>query len=287
MVMLVILCASWGMHQVAIKATIPDISPLWQSSLRSAIALALLGIWMAVRREPLFERDGTLWPGLAAGVLFGFEFLLIYWGLSFTNVSRSIIFIYTAPFWVALGAHLFIPGETITRVQVGGLLCAFAGVATAFSEALSLPTLDELLGDTMILAAAFLWGATTVLVKASRLATVTPAKTLFYQLAVSLVILPLGALALGEPGIVNLSLLAIGGLLYQAVWVAFVTYLAWFWLVRHYPASRLSSFTFLTPLFGVLGGGFLLGEPVTWAILVAMVLVGAGIYLVNRPAPNI
>ncbi len=284
--LLIILCASWGMHQVAIKATLPHITPLWQSSIRSAIAVVLVGAWMAARREPLFERDGTLWPGLAAGVLFGFEFLLIFWGLSFTNVSRSIIFIYTAPFWVALGAHLFIPGETITRIQVIGLLCAFAGVATALTETLAMPSLVELLGDAMILVAALLWGATTVLIKASRLADIAPAKTLFYQLAVSVVILPLGALALGEEGIVSLSVLAVAGLLYQTVWVAFVTYLVWFWMIRRYPASRLSSFTFLTPLFGVLGGGLLLGEPITWAVLVAMVLVGAGIYLVNRPAPE-
>jgi drug/metabolite transporter (DMT)-like permease len=67
------------------------------------------------------------------------------------------------------------------------------------------------------------------------------------------------------------------------VGVAFITYLAWFWLVRRYPASRLASFTFLTPLFGVLAGGVLLNEPITNMLLLALVLVGTGIYLVNRP----
>jgi drug/metabolite transporter (DMT)-like permease len=135
----------------------------------------------------------------------------------------------------------------------------------------------------MLTAAALLWGATTVLIKASPLATIAPAKTLMYQLAVSAVLLPLGAVAMGEPGIVRMTPLIVGCLVYQTVWVAFITYLAWFWLIRHYPASRISSFTFLTPVFGVISGGTLLDEPVTGMLLLALVLVGTGIYLVNRP----
>ncbi len=280
---LLVLCASWGLQQVSIKIVNQGISPLIQSGIRSAGASFLLLIWMIVRKEPFFHKDGTLWWGMAAGLLFAGEFLLIYWGLEFTLASRSVIFLYLSPFVVALGAQLFIPGERLTLVQVAGLCCAFAGILIAFSESLSYPTHRMLIGDCMLIGAAVLWGSTTVLVKASPLAVIKPSKTLLYQLAVSAVVLPIGALIKGEPGIMTMNGLIAVNVIYQTVWVAFITYLAWFWLIRNYPPSRLASFTFCTPLFGVLAGAVLLNEPITNKLLLALVSVGLGIYLVNRP----
>ena len=285
MAILVVLCASWGLQQVAVKIANQGISPVLQSGLRSIGATILLLIWVAVRREPMLKRDGTLWWGIAAGLLFAVEFLLIYWGLTFTNASRAVIFLYMSPFVVAVGAQLFIPGEQLRLTQVLGLCCAFAGILAAFSESLRLPTYRMLIGDGMLAVAAVFWGATTVLIKAGPLARIAPSKTLLYQLGVSAMLLPLGALAMGESGVVLMTPLIACSLAYQIVWVAFITYLTWFWLVRHHPASLLSSFTFLTPLFGVASGGLLLDEPITGMLLVALALVATGIYLVNRPAP--
>ena len=278
------LCASWGLQQVTVKIANQGISPILQSGIRSIGSAVLLLIWMTVRRQPLTERDGTLWHGIAAGLLFSVEFLLVYWGLEFTNASRGAVFLYLSPFVVAIGAHLFIPGEKLRLIQVAGLTCAFAGILAVFGESLTLPTHRMLIGDGMLAAAALFWGATTVLIKAGPLARIAPGKTLLYQLGVSAVVLPLGSVAMGEPGIVRMTPLIAGCLAYQIVWVAFITYLAWFWLVRHYPASRLMSFTFLTPLFGVIAGGVLLREPITTLLMLALVLVGTGIYLVNQPA---
>jgi drug/metabolite transporter (DMT)-like permease len=286
MVILVILCASWALQQVTIKVASQGVSPVLQSGIRSIGAMMLILIWMTVRREPILERDGTLWWGIAAGLLFAWEFLLIYWGLEFTHASRAVIFLYMSPFVVALGAQLFIPGEHLRMIQIVGLCCAFAGIALAFRESLSFHTHQMLIGDSMLAGAAVLWGATTVLIKASPLARIKPSKTLLYQLAVSAVVLPMGSLALNEPGVVTTTPLIVVCLAYQIVWVAFITYLAWFWLVHHYPASRLASFTFLTPLFGVFAGGLLLNEPITNMLLISLVLVSTGIYMVNRPVPD-
>lgn len=285
--LLVVLCASWGLQQVAVKIVNQGISPIRQAGIRSIGSAVLLLIWMAVRRQPLTEKDGSLWYGIAAGLLFTVEFLLMYWGLEYTNASRSAIFLYLSPFVVAIGAHWFIPGEKMRGIQVAGMCSAFVGIVAAFSESLTLPTHRMLIGDGMLVAAALFWGATTVLIKASPLGKIAPGKVLLYQLAVSALVLPLGSMAVGEPGIVHMTPLIAGCLAYQIVWVAFITYLAWFWLVRNYPASRISSFTFLTPLFGVIAGGVLLHETVTPVLLFALVLVGAGIYLVNRPAPGL
>jgi drug/metabolite transporter (DMT)-like permease len=152
----------------------------------------------------------------------------------------------------------------------------------AFGESLTLPSRQMLLGDFMLLLGGIFWGATTVVIKAGPLATVAASKTLIYQLAISAALLPIGSWMLGEPGIVKLNSFSIASLVYQGVWIAGITYLAWFWLIRHYPAPKLASFTFLTPIFGVLAGWLILGEPLTPQLLIAMTFVAAGVYLVNR-----
>ena len=279
---LLILCISWGGQQVAVKLIAGDVSPVMQAAIRSIGASLIVGTWMLVRRQPFFERDGTLWWGVVAGLFFAFEFLMIYWGLSYTNASRAVIFLYLAPFVVAIGTHIFIPGEKLNPFQYAGMSIAFLGIVIAFGESMTLPSRTMLVGDTMLILAAVFWGATTVVIKAGPLTKISASKTLLYQLAISAILLPLGSQALGEPGVVRLSPLAVTSLVYQTAWIASATYLAWFWLIRHYPGPKLASFTFLTPIFGVLAGWLVLDEPISVALLVAMALVATGVYLVNR-----
>lgn len=253
-----------------------------QAGIRSIGATILVGLWAISRGDRLFQSDGTLWWGVVAGLLFAFEFLLIYWGLEFTHASRAVIFIYLAPFVVAIGTHLFVPGEKLGTSQFLGLGVAFLGILIAFGESLTFSSTQFLIGDSMLTCAAILWGATTVVIKAGPLARVAPSKTLMYQLSVSAAVLPIGSLLLKEPGVVNLSSSAVASLTFQTVWIASITYLAWFWLIRHYPGPKLASFTFLTPLFGVLAGWLVLNEPLTVALLMALTMVALGVYLVNR-----
>ena len=280
--LLIILCASWGLNQVAIKVGIAGVPPVLQAGIRSAGSAFLVLLWMLLRGRPVLKRDGTIWWGILVGILFSVEFILIYWGLEFTNASRSVIFLNTSPFVVALGAQLFVKTENLTRVQIIGLIIAFGGIVVAFNESLNLPTREMLVGDCMLLGAAVFWGSVTVVIKASPLTHISPSKTLLYQLGISAPILFLASVALGEGGIRDLSPVVLASLIYQIVWVAFITYIVWFWLIRKYPVSRIAPFTFLTPLFGVIAGAFLLGEHITFFLICALVLVGAGIYLVNR-----
>jgi drug/metabolite transporter (DMT)-like permease len=280
--LMVLLCAIWGVQQVAIKVAAPGVAPLLQAALRSAGAALLVWAWCAARGVRLFERDGTLWPGLAAAALFAGEFAFIYWGLTLTHASRGVIFLYTAPFLVALGAQVLLPHERLRGIQWLGLACAFTGIATLFGQSLRLPSGREFAGDLMLLVGAVLWAATTLTIKASALTRAAAEKTLLYQLAGSALVLPIASLALGESWQLSLTPLVVGSLAFQIVVVAAASYLAWFWLMKHYPATRLSAFAFLTPVFGVLAGGALLGEPLSLPLLAALVLVGAGIRLVNR-----
>jgi len=256
---------------------------MFNAGLRSAGSALLVAGYCQVRGIRILQADGTLWPGLIAGVLFAIEFLLLYWGLEYTTAARSVVFLNTSPFFVALGAHWMLANDRLTLNKVVGLLAAFAGVAIAFRDGLTAPTPQMLIGDAMVLAAAFAWGATTVLVKATKLARIEPERTLLYQLVVSAIALLAASTIAGEAGVFNLTPLVAGALAYQTIVVAFMSYVAWFWFIAHYPASRVASFIFLTPVFGVLAGALILREPISIGLILALALIAIGIYITNRP----
>jgi drug/metabolite transporter (DMT)-like permease len=281
--LMLMLCLTWGFNQIAIKLVLPEIPPYLQAMLRSSGALVVILLIAAFRGTRLFERDGSLPAGLLCGLMFGVEFVLIFHGLQYTSASRASVFLYTAPFFVAAGAYPFL-GERLRLVQWAGLAVSFAGVA--FAIGVPQPNVDAqvLMGDLMVVAGAALWAATTLCVKATKLGRCPPEKALGYQVAISIPVLGLAAWLAGEtiprvPGTLTLSLMA-----FQAIWVVGMTFLIWFSLVRVYSASKLSAFTFITPLIGVAGGYLILHDPLTPAFGVAAVLVIAGLYLVNKPA---
>ena len=277
---MILLTALWGFQQVTVKAIAADVSLVMQAAIRSIAAVLLLLAWARLRGIALFARDGTLAPGLVAGLLFAVEFVFIYAGLGHTNASRMSVFIYLAPPLTALGLHVFVRGERLVPGQWLGIALAFAGIVLAFSEGF-LAERNTVLGDLCGVAGAALWAATTVVIRATRLAHSSASKTLFYQLGVSALILPAASVLLGEPGVVSINPLVVASLAYQGAIVAFASYLAWFWLLRRYLAARLSVLSFLTPMFGVAFGVLLLAEPLSASFALAAVLVGTGIMLVN------
>lgn len=283
---LVACCFLWGLNQVAAKAAMTEIPALWQATSRSIVGGALVWAWAAWRGIRLFEPDGTLAGGLLAGALFAGEFACIFCGLQYTAASRMVVFIYLAPFVVALGMPSIARSERLTAVQMTGLVIAFAGVAWAFAESFTQPAAgaDQWIGDGLGVLAAGLWGATTLAIRGSRLSGASAEKTLIYQLAVSGVALGAGAIVQGIPLPTHVSALAATALAFQIVIVTFASYLVWFWLVRRYAATRLSAFTMLTPMFGLAMGALLLGEPITARLVIALVAVAGGILLVNRRA---
>jgi len=283
-VLLIGCCFLWGLNQVAAKAALPEVPALQQAALRSLGGALLVFAWSRWRGIRLFERDGTLPGGLLAGALFGAEFGCIFIGLQFTSASRMVVFIYLSPFVVALGMPFIARSERLSAAQLVGLVAAFAGVAWAFAEGFTRPAVGDRqwLGDALGVVAGVLWGATTLAIRGSRLGPAVAEKTLLYQLAVSGLLLALAALAVGTPLPTRLSALAWSSLAFQVVAVTFASYLLWFWLMRHYPATRLASFTLLTPVFGLLLGALLLGEPITLRLQVALAAVALGIVLVNR-----
>ncbi|MFY7873508.1 MAG: DMT family transporter [Limnohabitans sp.] len=272
-------CMFWGLQQVLAKAIVQEVAPLYQAGLRCVGASVLLMLWCRLRGIALFTRDGSLWPGLLAGGLFAAEFACIFLGLERTTASRLTVFLYTSPFWVAALVPLFVKSERLGPLQWVGLGCAFVAVVFAMREGLAGGGAD---GDLLGLAAGALWGLTTVAIRATGLTRISAEKLLFYQIGTTAVVLPLLSLGRGEHWSLDWSALAWGAMLAQTVVGAFASYLVWMWMLVHYPATRVSVFVFLTPLFALLFGALLLGEPVTLPLLMALGLVAVGIVLVNR-----
>lgn len=281
-ILMLMLCLCWGLQQVAIKVAAPNMATILQTGIRSLVGAVLVGVLMLWRGTDWRQRDGTLLPGLAAGALFAAEFLCIAIGLTLTSASHMVVFLYTAPIFTVLGLHWTVAGERLRAPQWAGIGLAFAGMALAFFSGFDgSGTARTLLGDACALLAGLLWAATTLVIRGSALSEAAPTKTLLYQLGVSaLLLLPLAA-SLGQFATVAMNAMAWYSLLFQAVIVTFASYLTWFWILRKYLASRVSVFSFLTPLFGVGFGVLLLHETVGLRFACGAALVLAGILMVN------
>jgi len=282
--LMIVLCMIWGLQQVILKMAAPDISPLMHIALRSGLAaLLLLPLLWLDKNSQLFNRQNLKAGGLVA-VLFSLEFFLLAQALNLTSASHAVVLLYTAPIFVALGLHWKLPSERLSVLQWSGIAIAFMGIVVTFIRLNQGPTtvLEQqmLWGDLLALAAAIAWAATTITVRLSSLAQAAVTQTLFYQLAGSFVLLFSLAVFLGQSTI-HFTPLVFGSLAFHTLIVSFASFLAWFWLLRNYLASRLGVFSFLTPLFGLAFGVWLLDETVELNFVVGSVLVLLGIIVVS------
>lgn len=282
LVLIIVCCMIWGFQQIAIKAIAHEISYVMQATLRSIGSSLCIWVWMRYKGIPVFANDKTLVPGIIAGFLFALEFLLLYSGLEFTNTSRAIIFLYLSPFVVAGTLSIFLKSERLNAVQFIGLLIAFLALAFMFQEGLSKYQGTFFKGDLLVVIAAIAWGLTTVVVRLSTLSAIAPERTIFYQLFFSAIFLSGYCLIAQVPLPSRISGLAIGSMALQIVVVAAASYLVWFWLLRHYLATKVASFGFLTPIFGFIFSVLLMGDPLSSRLIIGLIGVALGIFLVNK-----
>ena len=279
----VFICFLWGSNLVSIRISNQGIPPLLAAASRSVIAGGLLWLYARISGQSLsLEKEDRI-DGIIIGCLFGIEFLLIYWGLAFTTASRSVIFLYTHPFWVALGAHFFLKDDRLSVCKVIGLILAFGGIISVFGSRSNRLPAGYWIGDLMELAAALFWAATTLYIKRmSQNRDITHYQTLFAQLLYSIPILVGGWVIFEKLQGPQLSLVVLTAFAYQCFVVAFFSYILWFWMISRFAVSNLTAFTFFAPVFGTILGAVILSEPVTFMVWVGLGLVGTGIYLVNR-----
>ena len=273
------ICMLWGLNAVAIKVSNLGIAPVFCAGIRSVMAVIALALWMKVKKIPLFPSN--LMDGLVVGILFGSEFACLYASLLYTTGSSAWILLYASPFFHATGAHFFLKGDRLTVYKSTGLLLAFIGVIILLSKNFGAPTWTGLVGDLLAFTAAALWALTTIFIKRRLVGSVSFHNTLFYQTLFSIPILFLISVFLKETPIDHLNGVIVLSVVFQGIVVAFVSYLLWFYLVHEYPVSRLSAFTFLTPVFATISCVIFLHETLTWKLTVSLILVSLGIYVVN------
>lgn len=280
--LMVFLCAILGLQQIAIKAATPDMAPVLQMAIRSGVAALLVGIYLRSKGMGLMPGNGKWVAGLAAGLLFTMEYLFVAEGLRFTNASRMVVMLYTAPAFAALGLHFIIPEERLRPGQWGGMALAFCGMVVAFYDSgasLQGYSGEMLRGDFLGLLAGISWGTTTVVIRA-KLSETPAAQTAFVQLIACFCILLPGA-ALTDRFYFTLSTIVCASLFFQILIVCVVGMLLWFWLLTVYPASKLGVLMYLTPVFGIMFGILLLGETMEPKFIIGAGLTLAGVALVS------
>lgn len=282
--LMLLMCVLWGGQQSVIKLVADDMSPTLQISLRSGIGMALIAAFMAWRGISFALHKGPWRAGVFAGLLFGLEFLFIGEGLRHTTASHMAVFLYTAPIFTALGLHLFLPEERLSSIQWAGIALCFVGIGAAFLGGFTQPGISRaiLWGDFLGLVAGLLWGSTTVVLRVTGLNRIPAAQTTLYQLIAAFVVLLLAAV-MSDQTTVRWTPELMLALAAQGVVISFFSLLVWFWLLTHYLASRLASFTFLTPLFGVAFGVILLDDPLDLTFVLGALLVIVGVSIVNHP----
>ena len=284
MALMSFMCLLWGGNMVSIKVSSRGLPPIVAATLRDAVASMCLFVYARLKGEKLFFDRADFKHSAMLGGIFGINFLLLYWGTAYTDASRAIIFLYTQPLWIALGAHLLLPAERLTLSKASGLSVAFLGLVMVFGSHSPELASGHWLGDFMELGAALFWAASILYIKKFlTYRRVSQFQTLFVQLFFSIPILAISALIFERGQPVALTSLVLANFFYQSVLIAFVTYVLYLWMVHTYPVSRLASFSFLTPIMGVISGAAILGEGITAILVAGLVCVLGGISMVNRP----
>jgi drug/metabolite transporter (DMT)-like permease len=283
---LVLFSALFGFNQVVIKTVNEGFQPVFAAGLRSLFAIPLILLWAALRGRSLRILPGTVPGGLLLGAFFTAEFLLLFTALDLTTVSRMSVIFYSMPIWLSLGAHFLIPGERMSRRKALGLAVAFAGVTWAILDRPAGAAEASLAGDLCALGAAIGWASIGLTLRATKVREANPETQLLWQLGLSAVVLTALAPLFG-PLVRDLAPIHLWGLAFQVVVIAFAAFIFWLWLMTIYPASSVAAFSFLGPVFGVFFGWLLLGEEIHPSILGALVLVAAGLWLINRPVRSV
>lgn len=279
---MVLFCTVMASQQVILKAVAEDIAPVFQIALRYGIAVMLLMLLIRTKRSQIGLTSENRLPALWIGVLFTLEFLFLGEALRYTSASHTIVLLYTSPIFAAIGLHIKIPNERMNSVQWFGIVLAFGGTALAFLGGDEDIKLNAAIfwGDLLALLGGAAWGATTVVVRTTGLAALPAKQVLFYQLIIGFIALTLWSIWTEQTDI-QLTSSVIASLAFHGVGVAFLAFLLWFWLLTHYKASQLGILSFMTPVLGVLLGGWWLDEKIEPNFIVGAGLIVAGILLVS------
>ena len=282
--LLIIFSILLGLNQSLVKIVNLGMHPIFQVGIRSLVAAIPVIIFCLLFKKKLSISDGSLVPGIICGSLFALEFVLLFFALELTSVSRSSILFYSMPVWLGIFAHFLFEEEKLNIKKIIGFLISIAAVTIAMSSKANISN-GSVIGDIFALLASFLWAAIILMVRMTNLKKSTPEMQLLYQLVVSaVIILPLTAyLGFGLRDI-TISIMFI--FLFQSLIIVAAGFLIWFWVLSIYPASLMASYSFFGPIFGVFFGWLIFKEEISITIILSLLFVSIGIYLINSKNTN-
>ena len=282
--LLIIFSILLGLNQSLVKIVNLGMHPIFQVGIRSLVAAIPVIIFCLLFKKKLSISDGSLVPGIICGSLFALEFVLLFFALELTSVSRSSILFYSMPVWLGIFAHFLFEEEKLNIKKIIGFLISIAAVTIAMSSKANISN-GSVLGDIFALLASFLWAAIILMVRMTNLKKSTPEMQLLYQLVVSaIIILPLTAY-LGF-GLRDFTISIMFIFLFQSLIIVAAGFLIWFWVLSIYPASLMASYSFFGPIFGVFFGWLIFKEEISITIILSLLFVSIGIYLINSKNTN-
>ena len=269
----VFLSAAFGANAVAIKVSVSGIGPFTAAGIRFLIASFVIFAWARATGRSFHVHRNQIWPILVLFLLFFFQISFLYLGITRTNASRAVLISNLQPFFVLFLAHFFIPDDRITFRKILGLLLGFTGVCLVFLEKEGV-TEGFQIGDVVMVLSTFLWAASAVYTK-TVLHRLSPHFIAFYQVSLSVPFFFLCGFLWDHPMIGTLSGEVVAAVLYQALVAAAFGFIAWNTLLQHHGAVILNSFNFILPVTGVFLAWWLLSEPLTIKILLALIFITA------------
>jgi len=285
----VFICMLFGANAVAIKISLEGIGVFTTAGIRFAIASVAIFLWAKITGRSFKINKDQILQLLVISIVFTIQLSLFYLGLSKSNASRGTLLVNFQPFFTLFLAHFFIPGDRITKRKIMGILLGFAGVAFVFLEKKGVAS-DFEVGDVMILTAAFLWSCNAVYTKRI-ISAFKPFQIALFPMIFSVPFFFLEGVLWDHHMIVFIDSKIIGAMVYQSLVTASFGFVVWNSLLQRYGAVALHSFIFIMPISGVLLGGLILGEPLTVNILIAMLLIVAGILMTHikqkKPIPSL
>ena len=273
------LCTIFGGNGVAIKYSLTGLGPFTSAGIRFSLAGLVLLLWARHKQIPLALNRKQLGLILVQGCLFSVQLSCFHIGLNRTTASHGALISNVVPFLVLILAHFFIPGDRITLKKALGMVLGFLGVVLLFFDRPDLNT-DLRSGDLIILAASVSWSVSVIYLKRI-IEHFNTLQVTLYPMMIGIPVFFLGGLAWDDPMIRAFTLPVIHALLFQSVITTAFGFVAWNTMLREFGATAQHSFIFIIPLSGVFFGVVLLDEPVTGHLLASIVLILAGIMVVN------
>ena len=274
----------WGLSFPAAKIGLRGVEPFTFLWLRGLISAGIVFLVMLLRRMPVLpprlgggRESADFWINAC---LHNLMFLTYYHGVNHTTAGRASLFLYAQPLILTGLAAWILPQERVGVRAVAGFAAASLGMTLLFGDRLSSSGGSTWLGDVIVILAAVLWAVQSIFLK-MRLRSFDAFRITAWTQLLAVPPFFLVASLRGEPwpDLGDANVLA--GVGYNGLIGTGLAMIPWLWLLKDYPAGRVSAFMFLTPVFGVFLGALLLAEPLTTLMLGGAILISAGIYLVN------